>query len=54
MYKVPIYEAVEYPPRRSDDFTAKLTMAAEVAQTNAQRVRNAEFVMTAVEKPLHF
>jgi len=35
----PIYEAVEYPPKRSDDFMVKLTMAAEVQRTKAEERR---------------
>lgn len=35
----PIYEAVECPPKGSDDFTIKLTMAAEVQRTKAEERR---------------
>lgn len=33
----PIYEAVECPPRGSDDFAVKLTMAAEIQRTKAEK-----------------
>lgn len=35
----PIYEAVECPPKRSDDFIVKLTMASEVQRTRAEERR---------------
>jgi hypothetical protein len=35
----PTYEAIEYPPKRSDYFTVKLTMAAEVQRTKAEERR---------------
>ncbi|CAI6372039.1 unnamed protein product [Macrosiphum euphorbiae] len=35
----PIYEAVECPPKPADDYTVKLTMAAEVQRTKAEERR---------------
>jgi len=51
----PIYDSVEYPPKDSDDFTVKLTTAAEVQRMKAKerRIRH-DHAENTMEKPFNF